>query len=349
MSFRRRPPRWLLLATMAGAALILSACGADLPATTTSPAGTHARRIYELLVPVFWIALAVFVVVEAILIYSVIRFRRRPDSGIPTQIHGNTMVEIGWTIAPALILLVIAVLTFRTQAIQSVQPADAIRIKAIGHQWWWEFRYEDRSIVTAGDLYVPVGRDVTLELEAVDVIHSFWVPKLAGKTDTIPGKTNLITFQAEKEGVFRGFCAEFCGEQHAVMRFRVVAVQPDVFEQWLQEHSVAPPAPSQEVQQVFVSRACVSCHAIDGFEQAVGQTGPNLTYFGSRLTIAGGALPNTPDNLRRWLQDPEAVKAHNKMAATIGPGKVQLTPDEIELLVSYLGEQKVSIPIPAEQ
>jgi cytochrome c oxidase subunit II len=350
MSFRRRPPRWLLLATVAVAALVLSACGENLPATTTYPEGSHARRIYyDLLVPIFWIALAVFVVVEGVLIYSVVRFRQRPDSGIPTQIHGNTTIEIAWTIAPALILLVIAVLTFRTQAIQSVQPADALKIQVVGHQWWWEFRYPDQNVVTAGDIYVPVGRDVTLELMSQDVIHSFWMPKLAGKTDAIPGKTNRLSFQAEQPGIYRGLCAEFCGEQHAVMRFRVVAVAPEVFDSWLQQHATAPPPPPEPVKQIFLQKGCVGCHSISGFPEAVGLQGPNLTYVGSRETIAGGALPNTPDNLRLWLRDPGAVKEHNKMAVTIGPGKIELTPDEINTLVDYLEGMTIQIEKPGQR
>ena len=348
MSLRRQPPvRWLLLAAIVLAALVLSACGENLPATTTYPEGTHARRIYELLVPIFWVALGVFVVVEGMLVYSVVRFRQRPDSGIPTQIHGNTTIEIAWTIAPALILLVIAVLTFRTQAIQSVQPPNALKIQVIGHQWWWEFRYPDQNVVTAGDLYIPVGQDITLELMSNDVIHSFWMPKLAGKTDAVPGHTNLLSFQAEQPGIYRGLCAEFCGEEHAVMRFRIVTVPPDVFQNWVAQHAAAPPPPPENVRQIFTQKACVGCHSISGFQEAVGKVGPNLTYFGSRETIAGGALPNTPDNLRLWLQDPGAVKPGNTMATTIGPGKVMLTPDEINTLIAYLEGMKVQIAKPA--
>ncbi|MFL5800841.1 MAG: cytochrome c oxidase subunit II [Roseiflexaceae bacterium] len=348
MSLRRQPPvKWLLLAAVVVVALVLSACGENLPATTTYPEGTHARRIYELLVPIFWVALGVFVVVEGLLIYSVVRFRRRPNSGVPTQIHGNTTIEIAWTIAPALILLVIAVLTFRTQAIQSIQPPNAMKIQVTGHQWWWEFRYAGQNVVTAGDMYVPVGQDITLELMSKDVIHSFWMPKLAGKTDAIPGHTNLLSFQAEQPGIYHGLCAEFCGEQHAVMRFRVVVVPPDVFQSWVQQQTTAPPPPPENVKQIFIQKGCVGCHSINGFQEAVGQVGPNLTYFGSRETIAGGALPNTPDNLRLWLHDPGAVKSGNTMATTIGPGKVMLTPDEINALVAYLEGMTIPIAKPA--
>ena len=345
MPLRRQPRmRWLLLAAVLLVPLLLAACGENLPATTTHPAGTHAQRIYELLVPIFWVALAVFVVVESLLIYSVVRFRQRPDSGIPTQIHGNTTIEIAWTIAPALILLVIAVLTFRTQAIQSVQPTDAMKIEVIGHQWWWEFRYPDQKVVTASDMYIPVGRNITLQMTGKDVIHSFWMPKLAGKTDTIPGTTNYLSFQAEQAGIYRGLCAEFCGEQHAVMRFRVVAVPPDVFDSWLAQHAAAPPPPPDNIRQIFLTKGCVGCHSISGFKEAVGLTGPNLTYFGSRETIAGGALTNTPENLRLWLQNPGGIKAGNIMSTLIKPGS--LSDQELNDLIAYLEGMQVQIAKP---
>jgi cytochrome c oxidase subunit 2 len=331
------------------AALILAACGENLPATTTHPEGSHARRIYELLVPIFWVALGVFVVVEGLLLYSIVRFRQRPNSGIPTQIHGNTTIEIAWTIAPALILLVIAVLTFRTQAIQSVQPPNALKIEVVGHQWWWEFRYPGQKVVTANDIYVPVGQDVTLELMSKDVIHSFWMPKLAGKTDAIPGHTNFLSFQAEQPGIYRGLCAEFCGEQHAVMRFRVVAVPPDVFQSWVTQQQAAPPPPPENIKQIFIQKGCIGCHAISGFKEAVGLTGPNLTNFGSRETIGGGALTNTPDNLKLWLHDPGAVKQGNIMSTAIGPGKIMLTDQEIETLVGYLEGMQIQIAKPDQR
>jgi cytochrome c oxidase subunit II len=347
MPLRRQPlVRVLLIVAIVLAALILSACGENLPATTTYPEGSHARRIYELLQPIFWVALAVFVVVEGLLIYSVLRFRQRPGSGIPTQIHGNTTIEIAWTIAPALILLVIAVLTFRTQAIQAEKPVDALKIQVIGHQWWWEFRYPDQSVVTASELYIPVGRNITLEMTGQDVIHSFWMPKLAGKTDTIPGHQNYLTFMAEQPGVYRGLCAEFCGEQHAVMRFRVVAVPQDTFQSWLTQQKTAPPPPPDNVKQIFIQKGCIGCHKISGFKEALGVTGPNLTYVGSREIIAGGALPNTPENLKLWLRDPGAVKAGNIMSTAIGPGKIQLTEQEIDALVGYLEGMQLQIAKP---
>lgn len=337
-----------------GAALILAACGSNAPATTLDPQGNHAREIYNLLIPIFWMALAVFVVVEGILIYAVLRFRQRPGAGLPPQIHGNTRIEIMWTIAPALIVLVIAVMTFRTQAINSVQPAQALQIKAIGHQWWFEFQYPD-GLVTANDMYVPVGTDVTITLESVDVIHSFWMPKLAGKTDMIPNKPNRISFKAEQPGIYRGQCAEFCGESHSLMRFRVIVLPADAYQRWVSEQKTPPAAPAAAAgalggnpangRTLFVQKACAACHTVSGFPEAVGITGPNLTYFGSRETIAAGVLKNTPENLYKWLQNPEAIKPGNIMGTQIKEGT--LTDQEIKDLVAYLESMTLTIEKPA--
>ena len=345
--------------------LVLAACGQNLPATTTYPAGDHAQRIYDLMVPVFWAALGVFVVVEGLLVYSVFRFRQRSESDpMPAQIHGNTRIEIMWTIAPALILLVIAVLTFRTQAENSVQPANAMKIQVVGHQWWWEFRYADSKVVTANDVYIPTGQDVQFQMTSVDVIHDPWMPKLAGKTDAIPGHTTLVSFRTDKPGIYRGLCAEFCGTQHAVMRFRVVAVAPDVFQRWVQQHQqpVGPalkpgttdaarlgPGDPARGEKAFlnVKNLCITCHRVEGYKEAVGVTGPNLTYFGSRETIGAGALPNTPENLKAWIHNPGAVKPDNLMAAVIKEGMI--SDQDIDDIVAFLESQTIPIEKPAEQ
>jgi cytochrome c oxidase subunit 2 len=347
------------------ASLVLAACGENLPATTTYPTGDHAQRIYDLLVPIFWAALGVFVVVEGLLVYSVYRFRQRSaNDAMPAQIHGNTRIEILWTIAPALILLVIAVLTFRTQAENSVQPPDALKIQVIGHQWWWEFRYPDSNVVTANDVYIPTGQNVQFVLSSVDVIHNPWSPKLAGKTDAIPGKTNYVSFRTDQPGIYRGLCAEFCGEQHAVMRFRVVAVPPDVFQSWTQQHQqpVGPalqpgttdaarlgPGDPARGERAFlnVRNLCITCHRIEGYKEAVGVTGPNLTYFGSRETIGAGALPNTPENLKRWIQNPGAVKQGNLMATVIKEGMI--SDQDLDDIVAFLMSQTIPIEKPAER
>jgi cytochrome c oxidase subunit 2 len=244
-------PRTLLRAAILIALLVvLTACSAG-PGDTYDPYGDNARRIYELLIPIWWMALGVFVVVEGLLIYAIWRFRRRPGStAMPAQVHGNTQVEILWTIAPAIIVLVIAVLTFRTQAANAVMPEDALRIKAIGHQWWFEFQYPDlgaegKPLVTASDMYIPVGRPVTVVLESQDVIHNFWVPKLAGKsTYMIPGSDEFPDVYRRPTWYLCALvCAEFCGEAHALMRFRVIAVDESEFERWIDQKK-SPPARS---------------------------------------------------------------------------------------------------------
>jgi len=364
--------------------MFLAACAADRPMTTLDTQGTHAQNILDLLVPIFWAAIAVFVVVEGILLYTVWRFRSRPGDGIPTQIHGNTTIEILWTIVPALIVLVIAVLTFRTQAINSRLDPSALQIRAVGQQWWFAFEYPEQGVVTANEMYVPVGRDVTVTLDGKDVIHNFWVPKLAGKTYMIPGNTNYLSFRANSEGIYRAQCAEFCGEAHALMKFRVIAVAPEVFDQWVAGQLATPSAPTNaaftptgNAQEPELERwtpyfpenipadvsggnpenglavfngnkaLCYTCHVIGGNEKSVGpgKIGPVLTYFGSRTTLAAGIMPNTPRNLYAWLHDPGLIKPGNKMAAVIRPGV--LTDQEIRDLIAYLDSQKIDVPLPA--
>ncbi len=359
---RRFLARFLAPGAIACAALLLAGCTSNLPATTTEPFGDHAQRIYDLLVPIFWMALAVFVVVEALLIYAVIRFKQGKDGSIPAQIHGNTRVEILWTIAPALIVLVIAVMTFRTQAANSTMPQNAVEVTAVGHQWWFEFRYpkmgaNGADLVTATDMYIPVGQPVKVSLQSQDVIHNFWVPKLAGKTYMIPGqnKTNYLAFTASEPGVYYAVCSEFCGEQHALMRFRVIALPPDQYQSWLNQAKSVPAAPAAGTasggdpargQALFLDakKQCIACHVVDG-TNARGVTGPNLTYYGSRTTIAAGTLPNTPENLVRWLHDPNAIKPGNLMGKVIKPGS--LSEQEIADLVAYLESMKHSVALPA--
>ena len=365
----RIPRRSLIkLGVLAIAPLLLAGCsaavGLDGPATTINPAGDQARRILDLMVPIFWMALVVFIVVEGILVYTVFRFRRKPNAPIPSQIQGNTQIEIAWTIAPALIAVVIAVLTFRTQADNAVLPPNAIHITAVGHQWWFEFQYPDggpegKPLLTASDMYIPVGKPVIITLKGQDVIHNFWVPKLAGKTYMIPGKTNYLSFTAEQAGIYHAVCSEFCGEAHALMRFRVIALPPDQYDRWLTQAQVAPANPPTGVgelngdptrgQAIFLDakRQCITCHAISG-TAAKGVVGPNLTYYGSRTTIAAGLLDNTPENLAKWLHNPSSLKPGNLMGRVITPDwvKQNLAEQDIADLVAYLRSMKLSVDMP---
>jgi cytochrome c oxidase subunit 2 len=369
MRIRRRSlARLLKTGVLAAVPLLLAGCasalGLDGPATTIDASGDQAQRIIDLMVPIFWMALGVFVVVEGLLVYTVLRFRRRPNAGIPSQIHGNTQIEIAWTIAPALIAVVIAVLTFRTQAENAVLPANSLHITAVGHQWWFEFQYpgqgaENRPLLTATDMYIPVGQPVIVTLKGADVIHNFWVPRLAGKTYMIPGKVNYMAFTATEPGVYKAACSEFCGEAHALMRFRVIALPRDQYDNWLAQARVAPPAPAAGAgalngdpvrgQAIFLdaTNLCITCHAVDG-TAARGAVGPNLTYFGSRTTIASGLLENTPENLARWIQHSNEIKPGNLMGRQITPAWIQsnLTPEEINDLVAYLQSMKLTVERP---
>jgi cytochrome c oxidase subunit 2 len=305
-------------------------------------------------------AAIVFVVVEGLLIYSVVRYRRRPEDGIPLQIHGNKPVEIAWTIIPALIVLFLATMTFRTQSLL-VQPVkNPLHVTVIGHQWWWEFRYPDYQVVTANELHLPANRDVEFRLESVDVIHSFWIPRLFGKTDVIPGHVNTLTFTPENttSPIFvRGECAEFCGGTHAQMGMYAVVEPQAQFDSWAkqQQAKANPPAgvtqgaaapqanaqatsPAARGYALFKTKGCVGCHSIAGYPEAKGLIGPNLTHVASRSNIVAGWLPNTPANLQRWLRDPNAVKPDNIMGTAIKAGT--LKEDEIAALSTYLESLK---------
>lgn len=306
------------------------------PPSPLNPASQVAQDIANLFWIAFWIATAIFILVEGLLLYAVIRFRQRKPDVIPPKIHGSTPLEIAWTAAPALILLMVFVLMVRTMAAMAAPPTEAMPVKVISHQWWWEFQYPELGITTANELHVPVGQPILFELTSVDVIHSFWSPQLAGKTDNIPGQTNTMWFQADRVGTYGGRCAEFCGAQHANMLFQVIAEPAEQFEQWVAQQQTPPAVVTGEAargEQVLMTGACISCHTIDG-TAAQGIIGPNLTHFGSRRTIAAGVMENTPDNLARWLADPQAVKPLNKMP------NLNLNPDDINALVQYLSSLK---------
>ena len=207
-------------------------------------------------------------------------------------------------------------------------PEGAMRVEVVGHQWWWEVRYPELDVVTANEVHIPTGEQVVFELTSDDVIHSFAVPRLAGKQDLVPGRTNTLNLAADVPGVYRGQCMEFCGLSHANMKFRVIAHEPADFEAWVQQQRADAAPPSEELEQVLPT--CFACHAIGGVGGPEAPTAPDLTHFGSRQTIAAGMLPNTDEDLAQWLRDPPAVKAGSKMP------DYNLTEDQIEALVEYL-------------
>jgi cytochrome c oxidase subunit 2 len=307
------------------------------PPSPLDPASAQAEGAARLYWLAFWIALVIFLAVEGLLLYAIIRFRQQDPAVIPPKIHGSTPLEIAWTAAPAIILLILFVLMVRTMRDTAEPVGEAMPVKVIGHQWWWEFQYPELGIVTANELHIPVGQPVRVELSSDNVIHSFWIPQLAGKTDVVPGQTNSMWFQADRVGVYRGQCAELCGTQHANMNFVVVAQAAEDFQQWAewqQGPAVAETSETAAGQEIFMTTgACLGCHTVNG-TSAQGVLGPDLTHIGSRQTIAGGALENTPENLTRWLTDPQLVKPGNKMV--IG----RLNQDDIAALVQYLTSLK---------
>ena len=332
----------------------LTGCASDLPQTFLDPHSESAVLTYRLFEPIFWMAVVVFVIVEALLVYSAFRFRAHGNvKGLPEQMHGNTPLEIGWTIAPAIILGIIFLMTAQTLAAVSTPPVGGkeIRVDVFGHQWWWEFQYPDlkapdgKPLSTAGDMHVPAGSTVKYSLQSVDVIHSFWVPQLNGKIDLIPGHINRGFFNAPKPGEFLGQCAEFCGAEHAQMRFKVFMESDADFQAWVKNQQSLPAAPAGLAAQgadLFAKSSCIGCHAIAG-TKALGLVGPNLTHFASRSTIAAGSLPNTSENLSKWLHSPESVKPGSDMGVAMANTIEAWGPDaekNIALLVAYLTSLK---------
>jgi cytochrome c oxidase subunit 2 len=308
------------------------------PPSALDPKGVNSAEIANLFTAVLVIAAVVFVIVEGLLLYSAFRFRRKSKvTSEPQQIHGNTRFEIAWTILPALIVVSLFVMTVQTQQQLDTKSGDPITVKVIGHQWWWEFQYPDYNIKTGTDLIIPVGAVVNLEITSGDVIHSFWVPQLNGKTDAIPNHINTSWIEAGQAGTYVGQCAELCGVSHANMRIVVIAKAQADFDQWIKEQQAPPAQPSGDLaaqgQQTFMGGACIACHTING-TAAQGMVGPNLTHVGSRTHLAGGTLENTPGNLKRWLANPPGIKPGSKMP------NLNLSDADIEALTAYLESLK---------
>jgi len=305
-----------------------------------APESVPAHSIAHLADFVLAITGVIFVVVASLLVYAVVRFRRRADDDDtePAQIYGSGPVEAAWTIVPILIVVVLTLTTARViHEIQDArQPAGALEVQVIGHQWWWEFRYPRLGIVTANELHVPVSRGEVrrptfLDLRSADVVHSFWVPRLAGKTDLIPNKINSMWIEPERIGLFLGQCAKYCGTQHAKMLLRVYVDTPEDFDRWVREQEkTAEKDPSVAAGRlVFEQTACINCHVIKG-TVANGRFGPDLTHLMSRDTLASGALSNSPQELRAWIKSPDQCKPGALMPA------MNLKDADLDLLVGYL-------------
>ena len=433
MTATLRLRRRLHAALTAALSLALAGCSADkYPNTIFEPTTEFNREVLSIFHSLFFWSALVFVLVEAALVYVIWRYRRREGAPEPKHVHGNTTLEITWTLIPAIILIVIAVPTvraiFRTQA----KPVpNALQVQVIGHQWWWEFRYPQYGIITANELYLPIGRTVNFELRTNDVLHSFWIPRLGGKRDLIANHTNYLWFTPDSvsENAFNGSCNEYCGASHANMRFRAFTVTPAEFEQWtIHQKSpavfgAAPAAPAggapnapvaagtQQAaaqakgngtpqatvanatpapattpvtpaayigmtadrmpaytvptmpipdgisftkgltgdptrgQQIYSRSACIGCHMIAGNPMSQGIIGPNLTHFGSRLTLAAGLYPNDEQHLALWIKNARAMKP-GVIMPTLGKGeydpvlgttlKQGLSDQEIADIVAYL-------------
>lgn len=296
------------------------------PLTTLSPNGKKSQAIQDLIIPVFIVAGVVFIIIEVGIIWMVARFRRNKDDkdGVdePEQVHGNTPLEIGWTIVPALLLAVLAVFNVKTIVAMDDHGPDALQVTVIGQQWWWEYRYDlnndgKADIITATEAAIPVGRDVVFSIQSNDVIHSFWIPALNGKKDAMPGRTHQLVLQAKKAGIFQGQCTEFCGLSHGVMRMQVKALPPAEYQAWVKQMTTIPAQPesadAKAGQQIFVGQ-CARCHQINGLlptskepykysevplqdygkvskTSLASRNAPNLTKLMTRDYFIGGVYP----------------------------------------------------------
>lgn len=326
--------------------LIGTASWNDGPTNIFAPAGTPAHAIFGLSLLVLGIVCAIFVVVSSLLLFVLLRFRHRASSPDamrePAQIYGSNQIELSWTVIPLLLVVVLFLATARVifSTEHAPKPAQSLDVIVIGHQFWWEYRYPKLGIVTANELHVPVSdpRHPTptyLTMSSADTDHSFWVPKLAGKTDLIPNKTNTMWIDPQTPGLYLGQCAQYCGTQHAKMLIRVYADSPEQFAAWVagqQKQAMEDPA-VQAGEAVFQRNACISCHTIDG-TVATGRFGPDLTHLASRDTIASGSVPFNAQNVRAFVDDP----AHFKPGALMP--SMHLSEKDLDLVTAYLTSLK---------
>ncbi len=316
---------------------------ADVIQSVLTPAGVQSSSIHHLWSLMWWVTVLVYVITIAFVAMSVRRGTRneRPDDARTERpaLTRSVAIAVATTVVILLGLLVASVWTGRS--IASLHASSAVTINVIGHQWWWEIEYEDsvpsQRMHTANEIHVPLSRPVVLKVTSRDVIHSFWAPNLQGKRDLIPGYTTAIWLQADRPGIFRGQCAEFCGLQHAHMAFDVVAEPEADFERWLDgmRQPAKPPQAEEERRgrDLFMTTRCAGCHTVNGTD-AHGLLGPDLTHMGTRSTIGAGTLPNTPEHMFAWVKDPQVSKPGNQMPPNPLPS------EDLQALVAYLGTLK---------
>jgi cytochrome c oxidase subunit 2 len=314
------------------------------PTNIFDPAATPAHSIFGLSMLVLSVTLSIFLLVGGLLLYAVIRYRERPSDSKrePAQVYGSDQIELSWTVIPILIVVMLFLSTTRvilnTQA--APKPSGALDVTVIGHQFWWEYRYPKLGVVTANELHVPISDPAKptptyLALSSADTDHSFWVPRLAGKTDLIPNRLNTMWIDPQEAGLYLGQCAQYCGTQHAKMLLRVYAQSPEDFAVWIKqqqrpaEQDVSANPAAAEGRRVFMNSACINCHTVAG-TVATGRFGPDLTHLASRDTIASGPVQNTPENLRKWIADPNSMKPGVLMPS------MHLNDHDLDVITAYL-------------
>jgi cytochrome c oxidase subunit II len=327
-----------------GIFLLAGKAFAQSPTNIFDPAATPAHSVFGLSMLVLSITFAIFLIVAGLLLYALIRYRQRPTDSDhePAQIYGSNQIELSWTVIPILIVVMLFLTTTRvilgTQAIP--KPDSAMDVTVIGHQYWWEYRYPKLGIVTANELHIPISDPTKptptyLTMSSADVSHSFWVPRLAGKTDLIPNRINTMWVDPQQPGLYLGQCAQYCGIQHAKMLLRVYAQSPEDFAIWVNQQKkpalqdFAGNAAAMEGQTVFMHNACINCHTVSG-TAATGRFGPDLTHLASRDTIASGPIQNTPENLKKWVDDPNSMKPGSLMPA------MHLNDHDLNVITAYL-------------
>lgn len=340
--------RSAVFASFVTAVLLTSGCAGSQ--SSLDPAGPQSRHIFGLAQLFFWVCVGVYTVVLAVLVGALLRgrfFARVADEEPIAEPHPRSerrlLIAVGAATGVTVILLFVLLAgdVVTERSLQSLDRSDSLTITVTGQQWWWKAQYEHHTpsqvVVTANEIHLPVGRPVHLKLQSTDVIHSFWVPNLHGKRDLIPGHPTSLWLKADRPGTYRGQCAEFCGLQHAHMRFVVVVEPVEEFEAWLesQRRPAAEPATSAQERgrDIFLSTTCIMCHTVRG-TPAFGDVGPDLTHLASRKTIAAGSLPNTPGHLAGWIVDPQRVKFGVRMP------QHSFSPEDLRALLAYLESLK---------
>ncbi|MFL9650679.1 cytochrome c oxidase subunit II [Exiguobacterium chiriqhucha] len=320
-------------------ALLLSGCGVE-GLSALKPMGEGAEIQLRIIIISLVLMLFVLVIVSIIYVYVLMKFRRKDDS-IPKQVEGSSTLEMIWTVVPIILLIILAVPTITTtvELAKAKEAKKEEEINVTANLYWWEFEYPNAGVVTGQELVIPVGKRVGINLTSKDVIHSFWVPALSGKTDTNPGLDNEMWLHANEPGTFFGKCAELCGPSHALMDFKVIALEQEDYDKWLEDMKAQQDVNTEKLvadnqnlttgEAVYVE-SCLSCHG-------GGKVAPSLTNFGDREKLAG-YLENNEEKLKEWIRDPQELKQGALMP---GFGEGQISDEELDALVDFLYDQKI--------